>query len=302
MRNKVSNLVVEKNQSGQRIDNFLMYQCRSVPRSLIYKILRTGQVRVNGLRVKPSYKIKSDDKVRIPPISFKQPKEKTYAKDTSYDIKKLLIYEDDFLVVVNKPAQISVHSGTSDHYGLIDMLRDYFINCERLELAHRLDKPTSGCLIVTKTTEAMRLLQSQFRNRSIKKLYTALVCGQWDLGEILVDDPILYGSEKKRTKVKASKTRFAPKKYYQDSTLLEVETFSGRTHQIRLHAQSRNHSVVGDTKYGNKIYNQSFRKIGLRRLFLHANKLIFPHPITNNTIAANAPLPDDLKVILDQLE
>jgi len=301
MRNKVSNLIVKKNQSGQRIDNFLMYQFRSVPRSIIYKILRTGQVRVNGLRVKPSYKTKSDDKVRIPPISFKQ-KEKTYVKNTSHDIKKLLIYEDDFLIVVNKPAGISVHSGTSEVYGLIDMLRDYFVDCERLELAHRLDKPTSGCLIVTKTTEAMRLLQSQFRNKSIKKLYTALVCGRWSLGEILVDDPILYGNEKKRIKAKASKTRFAPVEYYEDSTLLEVETFSGRTHQIRLHAQSKNHSLLGDTKYGNKIYNQNFRKMGLRRLFLHANKLIFSHPISEKTITVNAPLPDDLKIILNQLQ
>ncbi|MEG3592464.1 MAG: RluA family pseudouridine synthase [Pseudomonadota bacterium] len=301
MRNKVSNLIVKKNQSGQRIDNFLMYQFRSVPRSIIYKILRTGQVRVNGLRVKPSYKTKSDDKVRIPPISFKQ-KEKTYVKNTSHDIKKLLIYEDDFLIVVNKPAGISVHSGTSEVYGLIDMLRDYFVDCERLELAHRLDKPTSGCLIVTKTTEAMRLLQSQFRNKSIKKLYTALVCGRWSLGEILVDDPILYGNEKKRIKAKASKTRFAPVEYYEDSTLLEVETFSGRTHQIRLHAQSKNHSLLGDTKYGNKIYNQNFRKMGLRRLFLHANKLIFSHPISEKTITVNAPLSDDLKIILNQLQ
>ena len=301
MRNKVSNLIVKKNQSGQRIDNFLMYQVRSVPRSIIYKILRTGQVRVNGLRVKPSYKTKSDDKVRIPPISFKQ-KEKTYVKNTSHDIKKLLIYEDDFLIVVNKPAGISVHSGTSEVYGLIDMLRDYFVDCERLELAHRLDKPTSGCLIVTKTTEAMRLLQSQFRNKSIKKLYTALVCGRWSLGEILVDDPILYGNEKKRIKAKASKTRFAPVEYYEDSTLLEVETFSGRTHQIRLHAQSKNHSLLGDTKYGNKIYNQNFRKMGLRRLFLHANKLIFSHPISEKTITVNAPLSDDLKIILNQLQ
>ena len=292
MRNKVSNLIVKKNQSGQRIDNFLMYQFRSVPRSIIYKILRTGQVRVNGLRVKPSYKTKSDDKVRIPPIS--------YVKNTSHDIKKLLIYEDDFLIVVNKPAGISVHSGTSEVYGLIDMLRDYFVDCERLELAHRLDKPTSGCLIVTKTTEAMRLLQSQFRNKSIKKLYTALVCGRWSLGEILVDDPILYGNEKKRIKAKASKTRFAPVEYYEDSTLLEVETFSGRTHQIRLHAQSKNHSLLGDTKYGNKIYNQNFRKMGLRRLFLHANKLIFSHPISEKTITVNAHLPDDLKIILNQ--
>ena len=301
MRNKVSNLIVIKNQSGQRIDNFLMYQFRSVPRSIIYKIFRTGQVRVNGLRVKPSYKTKSDDKVRIPPISFKQ-KEKTYVKNTSHDIKKLLIYEDDFLIVVNKPAGISVHSGTSEVYGLIDMWRDYFVDCERLELAHRLDKPTSGCLIVTKTTEAMRLLQSQFRNKSIKKLYTALVCGRWSLGEILVDDPILYGNEKKRIKAKASKTRFAPVEYYEDSTLLEVETFSGRTHQIRLHAQSKNHSLLGDTKYGNKIYNQNFRKMGLRRLFLHANKFIFSHPISEKTITVNAPLSDDLKIILNQLQ
>lgn len=272
---------VTPDEDGQRIDNFLIRKCKGVPRSHIYRIIRKGDVRVDGRRIKQTRKLVAGEQVRIPAIHIavesdtRVPDKLARAAGTS-----VLLEHDDFLVV-NKPPGIAVHGGSGLAFGLIDALRQYR-NEPKLELAHRLDRATSGCLLVGRGLSANRKLQDLFRQRNIAKRYWAVVDGRWPATVKRVDAPLLKNQEhagERRVMVDSSGqealTYFTIVESFPQATLLDVELDTGRTHQIRVHTRHTGHAVVGDGRYGDNARNAKFKKMGLNRLFLHSRQLEF---------------------------
>ena len=309
---------IDDDQAGQRLDNFLMARLKGVPKSRIYNAIRKGEVRVNKGRSKPEYKILSGDQIRIPPIRVAD--EKDLAK-ASNQIQKLLnesiLYEDEGLLVINKPAGLAVHGGSGINLGLIETLRQMRPDARYLELVHRLDRDTSGCIMIAKKRSYLRFLQAALREKSqqeaskgdIRKTYQALVIGQWPANKLRVDVPLLkmeLNTDERIVKVhpegKSSLTEFSVLARYQGYTLIEARPVTGRTHQIRVHAQYAGHSLVGDEKYGHDETNLHMRELGFKRLFLHASALSFYLPNTPDMIEVKAPLPLDLSKPLAALE
>lgn len=310
----VSFIVIDSDQAGQRLDNFLIARLKGVPRSKIYNVIRKGEVRVNKGRIKPEYKLKEGDSLRIPPVRTAEAG--TEAK-ASHQMMSLLaasiLYEDDGLLVINKPPGLAVHGGSGVTLGLIETLRQMRPEARHLELVHRLDRDTSGCIMIAKKRSYLRHLQAALREKSageggVKKVYQALVLGAWSKRCHQIDAPLMKfevaGGErvvKVHPEGKSSLTEFSILKCYEEFTLIEARPITGRTHQIRVHAQYAGHSLAGDEKYGNDIVNESLRSIGVRRLFLHASSLSFYLPDSAVLTRVDAPLPPDLAHPLTKL-
>ena len=291
------------NSDGQRIDNFLLKIIKGATRSLIYKVIRDGQVRVNSKRVKPSYRLVAKDIVRVPPIS-PQIAERSKNEKFLENIKDYIIFENRDFLVINKPSGLAVHSGTNLEYDIISSLRKLKNNSD-ISPVNRLDKNTSGCMLVSKNYQSARDLGNCFKSGNVKKTYIALLSGKLDKREIIVDKPLKINKQKKYGSVsidslgKSASSTFHLKKHFTSSTLVNVLIQTGRTHQIRVHASSINHPICGDTKYGDKSINSAFRKIGLSRIFLHSTNLSFYFKKHYNF---KAGLPDDLSILIENLE
>ncbi|MFT7223686.1 MAG: 23S rRNA pseudouridine955/2504/2580 synthase [Cellvibrionaceae bacterium] len=304
-------LEIDADHEGQRIDNYLINRLKGAPRSLIYRILRKGEVRVNKGRIKPEYRLHAGDQVRVPPVRLgvgtpvPKPSERLQRR-----LQHSVLYEDDDLLIVSKPSGLAVHGGSGISLGLIESLRQMRPD-STLELIHRLDRETSGCLMVAKNRRCLRAVQAQFREGKVNKSYWALAAGRWPNRRREVNTSLLKGRsssgelivravEPGTNGAKLSLTKYRVLQRYNDSTLLEVKPVTGRTHQIRVHCQYLGHAIVADAKYGNPEINVSFRKFGLKRLFLHAAGLQLRDQ-RGQLLEVNAPLDDDLKLVLDNL-
>lgn len=293
---------------GQRIDNFLIKQLKGVPRTRIYKALRKGEVRVNGSRKKPTYHVKAGDQVRIPPIRHSTASGGVAIPERLLDHVPVL-FEDNDMLVVNKPAGLAVHGGTGMDYGLIEALRKLRPELEFIELVHRLDRDTSGCLMLAKTRSALVNLQEQLSStRTIRKHYLALLYQQLhdDICEANFTLQQTRDEEgMKRVVVdkhgQPAKTVFKVKQLYQNATLVEAELYTGRMHQARVHAVAIGHPIAGDRLYGDRHFNQQMKKLGLGRMFLHAERLRLSHPVSGNQQDFFAPLSPSLEEVLLKL-
>jgi 23S rRNA pseudouridine955/2504/2580 synthase len=300
---------IDSERAGQRLDNFLLGELKGVPRSLVYRLIRSGQVRVNSGRTAPSYKLQAGDRVRVPPVGVRPPTQAVATPDRLDWLGERIIYEDNRMLVVDKPAGLAVHGGSSISLGLIEALRLLRPTAKDLELAHRLDRGTSGCLLLAKRRSTLRVLHELLREGQLDKRYLTLVKGRWpdDIRE--VDAPLVtrrVGGEA-RVKVdpagkEARSTFRVLDRFGKTATLLEVSIDTGRTHQIRVHALHAGHPVAGDERYGDKDFNDYAKSFGLQRMFLHAHSVSFEWPETGDPFDASAPLPDDLKRVLTALE
>jgi len=300
---------ITSEHSDQRIDNYLFTLLKGVPKSRIYRIIRKGEIRINGSRIKPDYKLNEGDKIRIPPVRIAEREAFILpSKKLQYLLEKNILYEDDALLVLNKPSGLAVHGGSGIKFGLIEALRLIRPKTDYFELAHRIDRETSGCLIVAKKRSTLRYLQEQMRNRRISKVYRALATGKWPRGIKRIDLPLMAFEQKTGEKIvrvnpkgKKSVTIFSVMKRYRNFTLLEASLETGRTHQIRVHAQHIGCPLAGDSKYGLDDINKDIRKSGLKRMFLHAFKVGFSLPCGKN-IFIEAPMPSDLSEHLMELD
>jgi 23S rRNA pseudouridine955/2504/2580 synthase len=302
---------VTAEDAGQRIDNFLARHLKGVPKSHIYRILRRGEVRVNSGRIKAQYRICAGDRVRIPPVRVSPEKTAPIAA-ARLDLEKHVLFENNRCLVLNKPSGIAVHGGSGLSFGIIEALRASRPQAPYLELAHRLDRETSGCLVIAKRRSFLRLFHEQLRNGEVVKQYLALLAGHLTGGRQKVDAPLrknqLKGGERMvvvdEETGKEALTIFNPVSRFATATLAEVDLKTGRTHQIRVHAAYIGHPLAGDEKYGDQEFNRSLRKLGLRRLFLHAHRLEFvdSESASGQSLSVSAPLDATLKAVLDSLE
>ena len=290
VNNKAKNVVIDSGNSGQRLDNFLMSKIKNIPKSHVYKLIRTGQVRINSSRSRPSTKLKEDDIIRIPPYKATEELKPDISKNIIKKTEEKIIYEDNNIIIFNKPASFAVHSGTNIGYGLIDLIRIARKECERIDLLHRLDKDTSGCIIFTKNLNTLRGLQKKIINNEIEKKYICLVDGIWDKNQKKIEMKLL-----RKGKEKKSISKIKILKHYKFTTLLEVEILTGRYHQIRKQCSSLNHSIICDNKYGNKEINKIYKEKGLNRIFLHSCSIKFNY---KREIEIKLPIAEDLKIFL----
>ncbi len=307
---KVQFVEVQPEEAGQRIDNFLMKKLKGVPKSRIYKMLRKGEVRVNKGRVKAEYKIEAEDSVRIPPVRVSESKTEVPTNlNKVQDLEKAVLYEDERIIVLNKPHGMAVHGGSGMSYGVIEAMRALRPKAPYLELVHRLDRDTSGCLLIAKKRSALRYLHQQLQKKTMTKRYWALVNGAWPKKLKLVDAPLAKNKVKSGERLvkvtesgKDSKTSFRILEQFEGFSLMSAEPITGRTHQIRVHAQYVGHGLVGDPKYGDDEVNLSLKSAKLSdRLFLHAYSLKFKTQVDAKPIQVEAPLPTELEQLLIHL-
>ncbi len=310
-KNKVSQLTISDTQAGQRIDNFLLKHLKGVPKSHIYRLLRSGQVRVNSGRKKPHYKLQADDKIRLPPVSISEQQNTQVPPSVMKTLKDTIIFEDENIIAINKPSGIAVHKGSGLRFGVIEVFRQIAPE-QTLELVHRLDRETSGCLLLAKNRQILALLHELFRHEKtvhIEKTYIALLDGQWQGGSKTIDMGISKVKRGGEHLMQADElgdqaiSHFEPLEVFNlDNTnqcsLMKITIETGRTHQIRVHAQHSGFPIIGDSKYGNKAANQYFRELGLKRLFLHAKQLYLP---LADPITISAALSQDLELLLNKL-
>jgi len=291
----------------QRLDNYLLSQLKGVPKSRVYKLLRSGQVRVNKGRKKPDYRVKLGDIVRIPPVRMAEIDDSKAPQHLVDRISQCVIFEDKQLLVLNKPAGIAVHSGSKLRFGVIEMLRQARPDNEMLELVHRLDRETSGCLIIAKSRDALNQLHQHFREKSgaMDKIYRAIVRGRWQGTEKVIDLPLLKNTLRGGERMvevnpqgKAARSLFMPLEYRPQLSLMEVKLYTGRTHQIRVHAQAVEHPIAGDKKYGDSAFNEQLKKHGFKRMYLHAWKLDFSLGTQHYNICA--PLDDEWNALVNK--
>ncbi|MEW5755966.1 MAG: 23S rRNA pseudouridine(955/2504/2580) synthase RluC [Pseudomonadota bacterium] len=302
-------VTIDEAHDGQRVDNFLLTHLKGVPKSRIYRLLRKGEVRVNKGRVKPEYRLASGDSVRIPPIRLGDDTPPPKASDAALQrLDDAILYEDAQLIVIDKPSGMAVHGGSGVSFGCIEMLRQMRPEAPFLELVHRLDRETSGCLIIAKKRSALNSLHQQIRDGKVDKYYLALLKGRWKKGAKRVDAPLLKNTLKSGERIvrvdasgKPSLTVFEPVESFEHAALMRIDLGTGRTHQIRVHAQYLERPIAGDDKYGDRDFNAAMAQLGLKRLFLHATELRFLHPESEVTMSVTAPLPDDLAAVLAQL-
>ncbi|WP_044170116.1 23S rRNA pseudouridine(955/2504/2580) synthase RluC [Candidatus Pantoea carbekii] len=305
-------IAIKDEDIDQRIDNFLCTQLKGVPKSMIYRIIRKGAVRVNKKRIQPKYKLQYGDQVRLPPVRIAKCKRYAQLSPKLYKIAaitKAILYEDDYLMILNKMAGIAVHGGTGVQFGIIESLRVLRSEIPFLELVHRLDRDTSGILMIAKKRSALRSLNQQLREQTIKKSYIALVKGDWPPSLQLIQFPLLKKSSQNSEYMvcvnmqgKPSETYFRVKERFSFATLVHVTPITGRTHQIRVHALHCGHPIACDNRYGDREFDdQLTKKIGLSRLFLHASVIKFVHPSTKETMKIKAPLDNILKDCLFKL-
>lgn len=306
--NRVEFVTVESEQSGQRIDNFLLRHLKGVPKTLIYRILRKGEVRVNKGRIKPDYRLQTGDEIRIPPLrrSVDEKRPPSYRSITI--LNERILYEDERIIIVNKPAGMAVHGGSGVSHGVIEAMRHWRQDLHYLELAHRLDRETSGCLVLAKKRSALRQLHALLRDGEMDKRYLALVKGAWTQGkqriEMALSKNVLRSGERMvnvSDEGKSAVSTFYPLAIAKQASLMEIHIETGRTHQIRVHAAHVGHPIAGDDKYGDKAFNREMHALGLNRLFLHARSLAFTLAEPHKDIAVNAPLDADLIHVLDKL-
>ncbi|VAW66213.1 Ribosomal large subunit pseudouridine synthase C [hydrothermal vent metagenome] len=292
--------------ADQRLDNYLLSQLKGVPKSRVYKLLRSGQVRVNKGRKKADYRVKLGDIVRIPPVRIIETDDSKAPQHLVDRVSQSIIFEDKQLLVLNKPAGIAVHSGSNLRFGVIEMLRQARPHDDMLELVHRLDRETSGCLIIARSREALKQLHQHFRdeNAGMKKIYRAIIQGRWQGDEKIIDLPLLKNTLRGGERMvevnpqgKEARSLFIPLEYRQTASLMEVKLYTGRTHQIRVHAQSMGQPIAGDRKYGDPAFNGTLKKRGFRRMFLHAYKLDFSLDTQNYNICA--PLDDEWNKLIN---
>jgi len=298
---RATTLEVGDDAAAQRIDNFLLRHLKGVPKSHVYRVLRSGEVRVNSGRVKPEYRLQPGDRVRVPPIRIAE-KKSTLARPVEFP----LVHEDGALLVVDKPAGVAVHGGSGVSYGVIESLRASRPQAKYLELAHRLDRDTSGLLMVAQKRGALVELHRMLRDGEVEKVYLAVVKGAWEGGPRELRESLhKYVDAKGERRVAVREdgiravTRVRALKKSADFSLLEVRLLTGRTHQIRVHLAHARHPVLGDGKYGDFELNRRLEKEGVRRLFLHAGRLAFLHPVTREKLELRSPLPAEIKQFVD---
>ncbi|MGR5177019.1 23S rRNA pseudouridine(955/2504/2580) synthase RluC [Vibrio parahaemolyticus] len=309
IRTKVQFVDIDDDMAGQRIDNFLRNQLKNIPKSVVYRIVRKGEVRVNKKRVKAEYKLQAGDIVRIPPVTVEEKQEEAPLSTKLNRVAELesqVIYEDDHLLILNKPSGIAVHGGSGLKFGAIEALRALRPQARFLELVHRIDRDTSGILLVAKKRSALRHLQAQFREKTVQKYYFALVMGQWKPSCRKVNAPLLKNEVNSIVRVnpngKASETRFKVLESFAHATLIQASPITGRTHQIRVHTQYTGHPIAWDDRYGDRRFDAYTAKAGLDRLFLHAANIIFVHPASGETMEINAEMEPKLQRVLSYLK
>ena len=301
---KVQILTVADDEAGQRIDNYLRTRLKGVPKSLLYRILRKGEVRVNKKRIKPEYKLQAGDEVRVPPIRVSEKEDAPVsAKLTRVAaLADCILYEDDGLIVLNKPSGTAVHGGSGLSFGVIEGLRALRPEARFLELVHRLDRDTSGILLVAKKRSVLRDLHEQLRVKTVQKDYLALVRGQWQKHCKVVQAPLMKNVLQSGERIvrvsaegKPSETRFEVVERFEQATLVKASPVTGRTHQIRVHTLHAGHPIAFDDKYGDRDFDAQVAASGLNRLFLHAAAIRFRHPQTGQEMLIEAPLDGILK-------
>lgn len=305
----VQMLEISSDLAGQRLDNFLLSRLKGVPRSMVYRIVRKGEVRVNKGRIKPDYRLKAGDIVRVPPVRVSETTKSAPAKGLQQRIEDAILYEDKSLLVINKPSGVAVHGGSGISHGVIEALRASRPDTHYLELVHRLDRDTSGCLLIAKKRSALRNLHEQLRLHQVEKIYQALLKGNWGDKKRVIDAPlrknVLKSGERMVTVSsdgKPAKSIFIPMQCRATASLVKVKLETGRTHQIRVHAGYSGHPIAGDDKYGDEEFNQQMKKLGLKRLFLHAQSLKFTLPESGKSLKVEAPLDQQLQSVLKKLE
>ena len=309
VREGVRHVAVTEDQAGVRLDNFLTKLLGGVPRSRVFRIVRRGEVRVNGKRAGPETRLQAGDSVRVPPVNVPAPDAPPpvarVPRTLIETVRAAIITENDRLIVVNKPAGIAVHGGSGVSFGIIEALRAARPG-ETLELVHRLDRDTSGCLLIARKPAALRVLHAMMRDGQVDKGYLALVKGSWDLGKKRIDVPLntegrVGGERTVRVQAggKSAVSTFSPVQFFRNlASMVEVDLDTGRTHQIRVHAAHVGHPVAGDDKYGDPDFNARMREQGLTRMFLHSHRISFDWP-NGGDFSASAPLPADLAAVLD---
>ena len=306
---KVRQVEVGERGAGQRLDNFLGRILVDVPRSHVFRVIRKGEVRINGKRAKPDTRLQASDIVRVPPVRVGDAAPPRRAPPAMVaGVTGAIVFEDPRLMVIDKPAGVAVHGGSGVSFGVIEALRAARPD-EDLELAHRLDRETSGVLMVSRKPAVLRILHALLREGQVEKRYLALVKGKWELGKKRIDVPLrtdIRVSGERTVKADASGKEaasvFKPVQFFgKHATLVEVELETGRTHQIRVHAAHAGYPLAGDEKYGEAEFNEKMEEFGLTRMFLHAHQLSFVWPDSGTEFSVNAPLPPELAAVLDKL-
>ncbi len=295
---------IDEGSCDQRIDNFLGKYLKGVPKSHIYRILRSGEVRVNKKRVDQTYRLQLGDQVRIPPVRVAEAQDRDYVPALEFPV----LYEDDALLVIDKPSGVAVHGGSGVSFGIIEQLRSARPQAKFLELVHRLDRETSGVLLLAKKRSALINLHEQMRDGKNDKRYLCLVLGKWQNNKQHVKLPLhKFNTQNGETRVmvredgQASHTIFTLQKNWPGFSLLEAQLKTGRTHQIRVHLSHLGFSIAGDDKYGDFARNKELIKQGLKRMFLHAHSITLAHPLTAEPMKLSAPLPKELQGFVDEL-
>ena len=307
MKDKGSLHTVDAARDGQRIDNFLFTHLKGVPKGLIYRLLRTGKIRVNGKRVKQTYRLQEEDEVKIPDVNVSESSEPTISDSVKQQVNASILYEDENILAINKPAGLAVHPGSRVLYGVIEVLRAIRPEAPFMELVHRLDRETSGCLLIAKNKHSLNALHDLLRSNEVEKNYLLLVKGEWVLGEKVVDTPLQskgqnFDVDDKKNAWKDAYTVFKPITCFKGFTLLNAQIKTGRTHQIRIHAAQTGFPVIGDSKHGDFAFNRECRKQGFKRMFLHAAEISFQLPSRRESITIKAPMSDELKAFAEGLD
>ncbi|HLX21746.1 MAG TPA: RluA family pseudouridine synthase [Usitatibacter sp.] len=300
----VRHVEVTEDEAGQRIDNFLIARLKGVPKSRIYRIVRSGEVRVNSGRVDASYKIVAGDRIRIPPVRVAERDEAGAAPH----FRMPILFEDDWILAIDKPAGLAVHGGSGVAHGVIESLRSMRPDAKFLELVHRLDRETSGVLLLAKKRSALTVLHEMLREHDVDKRYLVAVAGRFRNERQRVRLALAKRTTRegeRRVSVsedgQEAETIFHRLARSAEASLLEAELLTGRTHQIRVHLAHLKHPVLGDDKYGDFELNRALRKQGLKRMFLHASRLALRHPQTGEKLELAAPLPGDLARFADRI-
>jgi len=310
-RNSVTHWVIEEEESGQRLDNYLIRRCKGVPKSHVYRILRSGEVRVNSRRVDATYRLQAGDTLRIPPLRLAERPQSEVADAAKQRVELPILFEDEAMLVIDKPEGVAVHGGSGVSFGVIEALRQQRPLAKFLELAHRLDRETSGVLLVGKKRLALSALHDMFREhgQGADKRYLVLVKGRWLNQTQHVRLPLFkYLAEggERRVRVddqgKASHTVFRLLARWPGASLLEAQLKTGRTHQIRVHLAHLGFPILGDEKYGDFPLNKDLKKDGLKRMGLHAWRMAFRHPLSGTPLEVKSPMPRNMRSYLIQLE
>jgi 23S rRNA pseudouridine955/2504/2580 synthase len=308
--NAVEMVEISSDQAGQRLDNFLLTRLKGVPKSHIYRLLRSGQVRVNKGRKKPAYRIEPGDSIRIPPVRTAANAEAVVPDSVLELLKNARLFENSDILVLNKPPGIAVHGGSELKFGIIEAVRKIYPD-QFIELAHRLDRETSGCLVLAKNRDTLNTLHRALRNEDpagkapgVEKTYLALLAGLWQQGEKTIALPLRKVRRSGEHRVEVSDdgqkavSHFKLVQHYKNASLMQIRIDTGRTHQIRVHAAASGHPVAGDSKYGDDAFNREMKNAGLRRMFLHASHIVLP---LGEGISVHAPLSEDLSQLLDNI-